>query len=223
MERQSDVLVKYSHPTFPKAIRDFTVVATVQLNDTSGGYLFAILNPLGTVVQLGLAIRPTIRFVYNITLIYTDTRLHLDSQTLAVFQVPAIKDEITVAIKIFLQKATLYINCNEVRTIAIRSDPIDVRTDSDSKLYVASAGPLGGEFDVSEIESVRFACGWFVWCNVRAFCVVSGQDKRTENLRGSGYHQQAMRRQFIGTFDCCSQQNVFSFILKCVYRRLSTK
>lgn len=153
MERQSDVLVKFSHPTFPKAIRDFTIVTTIQMNDTNGGYLFAILNPLGTVVQLGLAIRPTIRSVYNITLIYTDTRLHLDSQNLAVFQVPAIKDEITVAIKVFLQKATLYINCHEVRTISIRSDPIDIRTDSDSKLYVASAGPLGGEFDVSKILS----------------------------------------------------------------------
>lgn len=156
MERPSDVLVKFSHPTFPKTIHDFTVVTTVQLNETNGGYLFAILNPLGTVVQLGLAIRPTVRFVYNITLIYTDTRLHLDSQNLAVFQVPAIKDEITVAIKVFLQKATLYINCHEVRTISIKSDPVDVRTDSDSKLYIASAGPLGGEFDVNT-SCVTFA------------------------------------------------------------------
>lgn len=150
MERPSDVLVRYSHPTFPKVIRDFTIVATVQLNDTNGGYLFAILNPLGTVIQLGLAIQPTVRLVYNITLIYTDTRLHLESQTLALFQVPIIKDEITVAIKVFLQKATLFINCHEVRTISIRTDPIDIRTDSDSKLYVASAGPLGGEFDVND-------------------------------------------------------------------------
>lgn len=148
VERNSDVLVKLAYRSFPRSIREFTIVTTVQLNDTNGGYLFSILNPLGTVIQLGLAIGSTNRYIFNITLIYTDARLHLDSQNLATFQVPAFRDEATIAVKMFLHKVTLYINCHEVRSIVVNSDPVEIKTDFDSRLYVASAGPLDGKFDV---------------------------------------------------------------------------
>lgn len=150
--RNSDVLVRLAYRTFPKSFRESTIVASIQLNDTSGGYLFTILNPLGTVIQLGLMIVPANRYIYNITLIYTDAKLHLNSQHLAVFQVPAFKDETTIAVKVFLNKVTLYLNCHEFRSTLINNvDPIEVKIDSDSRLYVASAGPIQSEiFDVSQ-------------------------------------------------------------------------
>lgn len=148
--RDSDVLVRLSYRTFPKSFRESTIVATIQLNNTNGGYLFSILNPLGTVVQLGLIIAPANRYIYNISLIYTDAKLHLDSQSLAVFQVPAFKDETTVAVKVFLNKVTLYLNCHEVRSVIVNNvDPVEIKIDADSRLYVANAGPLEPtKFDV---------------------------------------------------------------------------
>lgn len=120
------------------------------MNNTNGGYLFSILNPLGTVVQLGLVIVPANRYIYNITLIYTDAKLHLNSQHLAIFQVPAFKEETIVAVKVFLNKVTLYLNCHEVRSIIVNYvDPVEIKIDVDSRLYVASAGPQQqGQFDV---------------------------------------------------------------------------
>lgn len=149
--RNSDVLVRLAYRSFPKSFREATVVATIQLNGTSGGYLFTILNPLGTVIQLGLMVVPANRYIYNISLIYTDAKLHLNSQHLAIFQVPAFKDETTIAVKVFLNKVTLYLNCHEFRSILINNvDPVEVKIDTDSRLYVASAGPIQSEkFDVS--------------------------------------------------------------------------
>lgn len=136
-------------------MRESTIVATVQVNNTNGGYLFSILNPLGTVVQLGLVLVPANRYIYNISLIYTDAKLHLDSQNLALFQVPAFKNETTVAVKVFLNKVTLYLNCHEVRSVIVNNvDPVEIKIDADSRLYVGSAGPLSqGRFDVSLCDS----------------------------------------------------------------------
>lgn len=157
VNRDSDVLVRLAYRSFPKSFRESTIVATVQINDTNGGYLFSILNPLGTVVQLGLVMVPANRYIYNISLIYTDAKLHLDSQNLAVFQVPAFKEETIVAVKVFLNKVTLYLNCHEVRSVLVNNvDPVEIKIDADSRLYVASAGPIQPiKFDVSEI-STRF-------------------------------------------------------------------
>lgn len=149
--RDSDVLVRLAYRTFPKSFRESTVVATIQMNNTNGGYLFSILNPLGTVVQLGLILVPANRYIYNISLVYTDAKLHLSSQNLAVFQVPAFKDETMVAVKVFLSKVTLYLNCHEVRSVIVNNvDPVEIKIDADSRLYVASGGPLSPtKFDVS--------------------------------------------------------------------------
>lgn len=152
VNRESDVLIKLPYRSFPKSFKESTIVASVQINNTNGGYLFSILNPLGTVVQLGLAMIPANRYIYNISLIYTDAKLHLNSQNIAVFQVPTIHDETTIAVKIFLNKVTLYINCYEVRSVLVHNvGPVDMKIDADSRLYVASAGPIfPNKFDVSE-------------------------------------------------------------------------
>lgn len=153
--RDSDVLVRLAYRTFPKSVRESTIVATIQVNNTNGGYLFSILNPLGTVVQLGLVLVPANRYIYNISLIYTDAKLHLNSQNLALFKVPAFKNETTVAVKVFLNKVTLYLNCHEVRSVIVNNvDPVEIKIDADSRLYVGSAGPLSqSPFDVSFCDS----------------------------------------------------------------------
>lgn len=171
VERNSDVLVKISYRSFPRSFREFTIVTTVQLNDTNGGALFSILNPLGTVVQLGLILAPANRYIYNITLVYTDAKLHLDSQNLAVFQVPAFKDETTIAIKVFLQKVTLYLNCHEVKSMVVNNDPVEIKTDIDSRLYVGSGGPQSvNRFEVSGWHhSINFSFIFKFSINVFAF------------------------------------------------------
>lgn len=158
--------MKIAYRSFPKSFREFIIVATVQLNKTSGGTLFSILNPLGTVVQLGLTLLPANQYIYNITLVYTDAKIHLNSQNLAVFQVPAFKNDTTIAIKVFLQKVTLYLNCHEVKTTIVNTDPVEIKIDTDSRLYVGGEGPRQqNRFEVShqsdtelQIEIELFVC-----------------------------------------------------------------
>ncbi|XP_031632594.1 uncharacterized protein LOC116346596 isoform X2 [Contarinia nasturtii] len=173
--RDSDVLVRLAYRTFPKSIRESTVLATIQMNNTNGGYLFSVLNPLGTVVQFGLFLVPANRYVYNISLVYTDAKLHLKNQNLAVFQVPAFKEETAVAIKVFLSKVTLYLNCHEVGSVIVNNvDPVEIKIDSDSRLYVASGGPLSPEkFDgkivslklYSDPETINKVCAGNIWAD----------------------------------------------------------
>lgn len=147
------------------------------MNNTNGGYLFSILNPLGTVVQLGLILVPANRFIYNISLVYTDAKLHLDSQSVADFQVPAFKDETTVAVKVFLNKVTLYLNCHEVRSVIFNNvDPVEIKIDADSRLYVASGGPISPiKFNVS--KSRDFCNKFRLYGNIFLFCFSNCEKK----------------------------------------------
>lgn len=51
--------------------QQFSVLASVQPISQRGGYLFTVVNPLDTVVQLGVKLSPT-EFGTNISLLYTD-------------------------------------------------------------------------------------------------------------------------------------------------------
>ena len=65
--------------------------ATVKLTSAEGGFLFAVLNPLETVVQLGVQLTPGADGDTNVTLLYTDSEVHFTSQRLATFAVPDIQ------------------------------------------------------------------------------------------------------------------------------------
>ena len=51
-------------------------------------FLFAVTNPLETVVQLGVSLRPGETGSTNVSLLYTDSERHMTTQTVASFLVP---------------------------------------------------------------------------------------------------------------------------------------
>ena len=61
----------------------------MKLTGAEGGFLFAVVNPLETVVQLGVQLTPGAEGFTNITLLYTDSEVHFTSQRLATFAVPS--------------------------------------------------------------------------------------------------------------------------------------
>ena len=66
-------------------------MATVKLTAANGGFLFGVVNPLETVVQLGVQLTPGAEGQTNITLLYTDSEVHFTSQRLATFAVPSVQ------------------------------------------------------------------------------------------------------------------------------------
>lgn len=73
-----------------KLYPEFTIQATVKLNTPEGGFLFAVVNPLETVVQLGVQITPALEnpMHSNFSLFYTDADSHFASEIIASFDVP---------------------------------------------------------------------------------------------------------------------------------------
>lgn len=71
--------------------QQFSILVSVQPTSQRGGYLFAVVNPLETVVQLGVKLSPT-EFGTNVSLVYTDP-LSFPSQVsgLLVFLAPFIE------------------------------------------------------------------------------------------------------------------------------------
>lgn len=74
------------------------------------------------------------------------------------------------AFKVTAENVTLYLNCNETETLAVKKDPAELVFDSASTLYIAQAGPtLGEPYEVSDLIRLRFlpVCIWicsvFIW------------------------------------------------------------
>lgn len=85
----SDVKVPYRIVLPEKLYPEFTIQATVKLSSQDGGFLFAVVNPLETVVQLGVQITPTLEKSShsNFSLFYTDANTHFSSEIIASFDV----------------------------------------------------------------------------------------------------------------------------------------
>jgi collagen type XVIII alpha len=131
-------------------------VVTVRPNTAEGGFLFSVVNPLETVVQLGVQISPTGPSQpgnVNISLFYTDVNSNFASQTVASFVVPSFARKWTrFALRVTADNVTLFFNCQEYDTVLTKRTPKELVFDSASTLYVGQAGPLiKGAFDVSNI------------------------------------------------------------------------
>lgn len=85
----SDVKVPYRIILPEKLYPELTIQVTMKLNSQDGGFLFAVVNPLETVVQLGLQITPAFENPghSNFSLFYTDASTHFSSEIIASFDV----------------------------------------------------------------------------------------------------------------------------------------
>ncbi|XP_065086473.1 collagen alpha-1(XVIII) chain isoform X7 [Ochlerotatus camptorhynchus] len=127
----------------PEKLTEFTIIATVRPGSRSGGYIFSVVNPLDTVVQLGLLLEPIIATdQWNVTLIYTDANVQRVSQPLASFQIPYTKSWIKLIFKVMNNQIVFYNNCVETETVTVKKEPRMLIFDAASTLYIAQAGPI---------------------------------------------------------------------------------
>lgn len=136
----------------PPKLNEFAIMATVLPETRSGGYLFSIVNPYDTLVQLGIQLTPVVNEKYNISVIYTDFNKHVESQIIASFELNYSKKWKSYAFEVQSDSITFYYNCVQKEKVTIKRDPTELVFDSASILYIAQAGPiLRGNFEVSYI------------------------------------------------------------------------
>ncbi|XP_076329079.1 uncharacterized protein LOC143235125 isoform X4 [Tachypleus tridentatus] len=138
--------------------RDFSILATIkpERREPSGGYLFAVVNPSETIVQLGVHIVESYDNFVNISLYYTDVTMHLSSQILATFTVPDfIGSWRKFALKAYGNTVSLYFQCEEFGKVENNRIPKELVFDSASTLYIGQAGQLIGGAYVGALQQLN--------------------------------------------------------------------
>lgn len=139
----SDIKSPYRLFMPEKLYAEFSITATVRPANKEGGFLFSVVNPLETVVQLGVQLIPSGPGLTNISLLYTDANIYALSQTIASFVVPSFaKKWSRFALRVTMENVTLFLNCHEFDTVIVKRKPLELVFDSASTLYVGQAGPL---------------------------------------------------------------------------------
>ncbi|XP_045483928.1 collagen alpha-1(XVIII) chain isoform X3 [Pieris rapae] len=139
----SDIKSPYRLFMPEKLYAEFSITATVRPANKDGGFLFSVVNPLETVVQLGVQLIPSGPGLTNISLLYTDANIYALSQTIASFVVPSFSKKWTrFALRVTNDNVTLFLNCLEFDTVVVKRNPQELVFDSASTLYVGQAGPL---------------------------------------------------------------------------------
>lgn len=135
----------------PEMLYDFTVTATFRTDSQRGGYLFSVVNPLDTIVQLGVRLSPVVRQRWNATLVYADAQAPEGSgAALATFELDYSRNWNKIAFEVDHNQVALYVNCELRENRSVVRVPRQLYFDSASTLYVAQAGKLmGGQFEVS--------------------------------------------------------------------------
>ncbi|TGZ57432.1 hypothetical protein DBV15_05808 [Temnothorax longispinosus] len=137
---------------------EFTLVATFKPTSfKTSYYLFAVLNPFETVVQLGIRISDGPDSNQNISLVYTNSDEHSHSEEVAKFTVPKLtKKWSKIVIKVSTSDITFYLNCHEMARQRVTRIPQELVFDTASTLYIAQAGPhIQERYDVSTVHALR--------------------------------------------------------------------
>lgn len=148
---KADADIKSPHRMIlPEKLYEFAIMTAIRPENRMGGYIFSVVNPLDTIVQLGLHMSPVVKERWNLTLMYTDASVHSSSQKLVSFEMPYAKKWTRIALRVLSNKVSFYYNCVELETTIVKREPIEFYFDSASTLYLAQAGPiLKGHFEVS--------------------------------------------------------------------------
>ncbi|KAH8370664.1 hypothetical protein KR093_004542 [Drosophila rubida] len=132
----------------PEKLADFAILSTYRLSSLKGGYLFSVVKPMDTVVQLGVHLSPVIKNSYNVTLVYAQPD-QIAGIRLASFPVAYVPDKWnSIVFQVFSDSVVFFFDCKVVNTTAIVRDPFELTFASASTLYIAQAGPvIGGNFE----------------------------------------------------------------------------
>lgn len=159
IDRSAQLMSSYRQ-VLPEMLYDFAVSVIFRSDSANGGYLFSVVNPLDTVVQLAVRLSPTVQRRRNVTLIYSDPNAaHTQHAELATFELDAGRQWQQLILSVDHNLVTLYDNCAVVANRSVVRVPREMVFDSASTLYVAQAGKLlGGQFEVSLSETCSVTC-----------------------------------------------------------------
>ncbi|CAH0546968.1 unnamed protein product [Brassicogethes aeneus] len=141
----SDVKIAHRQLLPDKLPAEFSILISAKPRSRRAGFIFAVVNPYDTVVELGVKVTPEGTTSTILSLFYTNAT-EISSQSIANFTVNRFYGKWTrFAFKISIENVTLYFNCNETETVAIKKEPLELIFDSASTLYIAQAGPTLSE------------------------------------------------------------------------------
>ncbi|XP_077527750.1 uncharacterized protein LOC144139196 [Haemaphysalis longicornis] len=166
---RADVKFPYRLVLPAALFKDFALHAVFRPNiDTTDGngapdeqFLFAVVNPSETLVQLGLAVS---RDSSHVTLYYTDVSMHLDSQRLATFRLPKQAKGPGGWIRLSLtargnELSLELLNCSTLEDVRLAQHvtriPKELVFDHASTFYLAQAGPIIGAPFRGRIQTLR--------------------------------------------------------------------
>lgn len=122
----------------------------MRANKLPDGYLFAIVNSLDTVVQLGVKVSSTNNNNLNISLVYNDPSTKAPSDSLVSFTLQyEPKLWINFAMQVMNDRVIFYHNCLKVQQINVTKEPKELVFESASTFYLAQAGNSKQKFEVS--------------------------------------------------------------------------
>lgn len=131
---------------------EFAIMATMRTNKPPEGYLFAIVNSLDTVTQLGVRVLSD-HNVMNVSLVYNDPLTKLPIDSIVTFSLPyEPKHWINFAIQVMNDRVSIYHNCLKVQEINVTKDPKTLVFESASTFYLAQAGNSKEKFEVSSAQ-----------------------------------------------------------------------
>ncbi|KAH8297524.1 hypothetical protein KR054_001117 [Drosophila jambulina] len=132
----------------PEKLYEFAILITFRQSSLKGGYLFSVVNPLDTVVQLGVHLSPVVKNSYNVSLVYTQADQSI-GRKLASFGVAHVPDKWnSIALQVLSDKVSFYYDCELRNTTPVVREPIELVFDSASTLYIGQAGSIvGGKFE----------------------------------------------------------------------------
>lgn len=141
---------------------EFTIMATMRTNKHPDGYLFAIVNSLDTVIQLGVRVSSSPNQNHlNVSLVYNDAYTKSPSDSLALFQLPfEPKVWINFAIQVMNDRISLYHNCIKIQELNVSKEPRELVFESASTFYLAQAGNTGSSREKFEVSLGKFCLYW---------------------------------------------------------------
>jgi hypothetical protein len=123
---------------------DFAILITVIPSDEQGGFLFSVVNPANTIIQLGVSLTPSVSLgMTDVKLYYTDYRNRETSEILAKFSVPSfVRQWTSIGIKVKGDYVTLYIDCVEYSKNHVPGRERGLQFDSGSSLFIGKGNTL---------------------------------------------------------------------------------
>ena len=136
----------------PALPEDFAILITVIPSDERGGFLFSVVNPANTIIQLGVSFSQSGSIgMTDIKLYYTDYKSTDTSEVLAKFSVPSfVRQWTSIGIKVKGEYVTLYIDCVEYSKNHVPDRERGLKFDSGSSLFIGKGNNLNeNPFEVS--------------------------------------------------------------------------